>query len=306
MFFEIPLEPGAIFDRFTILGQSGLGLDIYEARESDGRKLLLQCTLERDPSFAERDDAFAEWFFDNAARLTRLDHPHLIQIYGFGRHEGRFWLATQPAPCLDLFELIGRGRIERQRTLAVLGNVASALDYLHGNGISHGFLTPRDIFVSDSAVLLNIGIQWIVDTWILENGGVPCSPKYCCVDIILGQRIGPPCDVYSLGNLAWLALVGRWPFISNNMTDTMSRMAREDFSLVLGQLPTPVEAVLRRCLRADPGKRWPSATAFIAELQKALGDGHDTTAIECAENARTRGALARWVDCLLRFAKRRE
>lgn len=277
------LEAGTSFGRFVVLRQLELGTycSAYLAREPDGREVRLQhvpasvaAVLESrrgdDPEYMPDPDYVRR----QAGALAGLTHPHLLRVYDGGSLDGDWWLATQVAPAVGLADLMGVA-LPRRRALGILRAAASALDHLHANDIVLGHFRPYDIRVEDAGTFLDVGLEWIARTVELRNaspGFVPVgNPRYLCPELFQARGPTAASDVYTLGLIAFEALVGREPFPAASPIDEVFRKRAADLEPVGPlELPVPAVAVLRRCLAGDPGQRWPTAGAFVASLERAL------------------------------------
>ena len=83
-------------------------------------------------------------FIDSTARLTRLDHPHLIHVYDVGAEKKRFYVVCE--------HIVGKvmpvesvSRMDRVHTIRFVRDIASAIQYAHANGVAHGSLNSGSL-----------------------------------------------------------------------------------------------------------------------------------------------------------------
>jgi serine/threonine protein kinase len=94
------------------------------------------------PELAE-DDRFRRRFAEEPRLAAALDHPHVVPIYEAGEHEGQLFLAMRYVEGSDLKTVLEReGRLAPERALAVLTQVADALDAAHRRGLVHRDVKP--------------------------------------------------------------------------------------------------------------------------------------------------------------------
>src|SRR5215203_1813965 len=83
------------------------------------------------PEFAG-DDSFRERFLRESRLAASIDHPGILPVYAAGEADGELFLATRCVTGTDLRSLIDEGPLTGERAIALLGQVADALDAAHG------------------------------------------------------------------------------------------------------------------------------------------------------------------------------
>ena len=109
------------------------------------------------------------------------------------------------------------------------------------------------------------------------TGTVLGSPFYMSPEQIRGEPATPLSDQYSLAVAAFEAFGGRKPFDAETLSSLVYKIVHEeppDLSLPDFDLARRVNPVLRRVLAKGANDRFPSCTAFVIELARAL-DEHD-------------------------------
>jgi WD40 repeat protein/serine/threonine protein kinase len=82
--------------------------------------------------------------------------------------------------------------------------------------------------------------------------------------------VGPACDVYSLGIVAFQALTGRVPFVAKTTDEYQRSHCEADVPSPGGELTADVERILRRALAKSPTERYATVSAFAADLRASL------------------------------------
>ncbi len=202
-----------------------------------------------------------------ADALRRLvDRPAIpgapIRVLDAGLEGTRAFLAMEYAPG-ESIDVAWRQQlpVPIERALPVLSLVADALDAGWAQGIGHGALHPRDLFVisgADEIRLTGLGIVQAIES-IGEKA--PVRRPYAAPERVALQPWGPAADVYSLGVIAHELLAGRRP-----------SGADQDGILAPGLSPEArvrVRRVLASALADRPEDRFASASALVAALGAA-------------------------------------
>ncbi|MFN8533344.1 MAG: serine/threonine-protein kinase [Dehalococcoidia bacterium] len=160
------------------IGQGGMGV-VYRARHTYLDRLaalkIVNEPLVRTPAARER-------FLREALTAARLKHANLAQVYDYGEDGGRAYLAMEYVEGLPLDEVLLAGPMSPTRALALLDQVASALDYIHRQGVVHRDLKPSNIMVThdDLAVVVDFGIARILETATAsQDGQIVGTLAYC-------------------------------------------------------------------------------------------------------------------------------
>src|SRR5439155_22971166 len=103
------------------------------------------------PELAE-DERFRARFLRESELAASLDHPSIIPIYDAGEVDGLLYLAMRHVDGTDLKELIrSEGPLAPQRTLALIGQAADALDAAHARGLVHRDVKPANMPIEGTA-----------------------------------------------------------------------------------------------------------------------------------------------------------
>jgi serine/threonine protein kinase len=228
------------------------------------------------PDLAE-DEAFVEHLRGEAAMLARLQHPNLVQIYNFGQSGGDSYFVMELVEGEGMQQAVDRHCIEGTtmpitEIVAVIDQVASALDALHDRGIVHRDVKPgniiRDPFRSRS-VLVDVGIARRYGQFV-ESAG---TPGYVAPEVIEGHEATARSDVYGLAATAYTLITLGSPWgdgeIPNLVALQCSDVPLRPPSAVYPQL-APLDGLMLRALSRDPLQRPATAGAFARAFATAL------------------------------------
>jgi streptogramin lyase len=214
-------------------------------------------------------EGFRERFLRESRLAASLDHPAVVPVYDSREVDGELIVAMRLVAGGDLRRTIDReGPLEPVRAIALLGQVAEALDAAHTAGIVHRDVKPHNVLVEgDRAFLSDFGLaKALGDSGVLSGTSVVGTAEYMSPEQWRGSTVGPPADVYSLGCVLYEALTGIAPY-ARKEADTEPEM------------PVGLDAVIERAVSKDPGARYPSAGVLIAAARECEGAGMVATRV---------------------------
>ena len=265
------IGPGMIFAGYrveTLVGRGGMGV-VYRATDlSLERPVALKLVA---PELAE-DGRFRERFLREPRLAASLDHPHVIPIYEAGEHDGQLYLAMRFVEGSDLRTLLEReGKLSPERTLAVLAQIADALDAAHRRALVHRDVKPANVLLDEDghAYLTDFGITKQVGGDSTDTGRVVGTLDYLAPEQIRGDPVDGRADVYALGCLLYQCLSGSPPFRRDTEAETLWAHMQDDPAPLRGH--PALDAVLRKAVAKDKEKRYASCGEFIGAASSALG-----------------------------------
>src|SRR5271167_3888511 len=114
------------FEIHERLGQGGMGT-VYRARQTSLDRIVALKTLQS--SLADDADYIAR-FRQEAKAAALLSHPNLVHVHSAGETEGLYWFAMEYIEGESAQARLDRkGRIDPLDAIAIVMNVAAALDY---------------------------------------------------------------------------------------------------------------------------------------------------------------------------------
>ena len=169
-----------------------------------------------------------------------------MPVYDAREEDGELIVAMRLVEGGDLRKLIDReGPLEPARAVALLGQVADALDAAHAAGIVHRDVKPHNILVEgERAYLSDFGLaKAFAGTGAGSGASIVGTVEYMAPEQWRGERVGPAADVYSLGCVLYEALTGIVPY-ARKEADTEPEM------------PEGIDAVIERAVSKDPADRY--------------------------------------------------
>lgn len=258
-----------------VLGKGGMSV-MYRATDIRlGRKVALKVIAEHlteDPEFRER-------FVDEARNTSAIDHANVVPLYDFGEVDGLLYIAMRLVDGSDLASLIKDGPLTPDRAVALLSQVAEALDNLHERGLVHLDVKPANVLVTsrestaEHVYVADFGLTRRGATGHRTRGGdFLGSPTYAAPEHLRGEPVDARTDAYSLACVLFACLSGRPPFQGAVPEVIQGHLNREVPSLTQHArgLPPAIDEVIRRGMAKKPDQRYATCRELIAAAKQAL------------------------------------
>ncbi len=271
--------------------------EVYEAEDTRKHRSvalkLITPVLSGNPAFRTRMQREA----DAAGRLT---DPHVVPIHDYGEIDGQMYVEMRLIDGNDLgVELKRSGPLTPARAVAVIEQVAAALDAAHAVGITHRDIKPENILLTrgDFAYLVDFGIaRAAADPSLTQTGMALGTYNYMAPERFSGGDVDHRADIYSLACVLSECLSGQRPY----RTETVERLiashlmepAPRPSQLRPGLVPPGLDQVIARGMAKNPRDRYSSAGDLARAAHDALttSDQHQAAMIVHQGDAATRMA----------------
>ncbi len=263
----------------SVIGRGGMSV-VYRAKHSRLGMLVALKVLAPELS---SDDTFRERFLREAQMAASMDHPNVIPIHDMGLHEDSLYIILRYVSGGDLKTLLSTsGPLGMTRALALLTPVAAALDAAHARGLIHRDVKPANILLQrpeggadEHIYLTDFGIAKSAsfDVGLTKSGVSVGTLGYMAPEQLEGHAVSAQTDVYGLAATLYECLTGRVPYrreLAEGLHPTAD--ALEPVSVLRPDLPSTLDAVLRRGLAKDPDARYATCNEFLRACWMTLGD----------------------------------
>jgi len=250
-----------------ILGRGSFGT-VYKAWDPVLEKhVALKLLHPRDGD----DDEGAQRALEEARKMARVNHEHVVRVFGVETHDDRMglWMELIDGPTLEeILEQQGPRSADEARTIGAA--ICRALAAVHAAGVVHQDLKAHNVMRESGGRVvltdLGLGSRLSGSAWPGPAGG---SPLYLAPQLFEGQRSPPVSDIYSLGVLLFHLTSGRYPVEgADRLEIERAHKERRRIRLrdVRPSLPPDFVQVVERALARDPAERYQTAGDFEAAL----------------------------------------
>ena len=215
-----------------------------------------------------QDTAVRLRFGAEAQALARLSHPGLIGIFDAGMtDDDRPYLVMQLVDGESLRDHLLAGPLTEDEVVALGARLAAGLAHVHGNGVVHRDIKPSNIVLDGQGApyLADFGIALLLDAArMTASNEIMGTAAYLSPEQIVGDPVGAPADVYSLGLVLLECLTGEleYPGVSK-VESALARLHRPP-RMPAGLLPALSELLTGMTARSADDR--PTAAQCAAQL----------------------------------------
>jgi hypothetical protein len=234
---------------------------------------LISATYAQDPEYRER--------LQREARIAgRLRNPHVVPIHGAGEIDGQLYVDMRLIDGVDLDTTLARSaRLSPPRAVAIVSQIASALDDAHAAGVLHRDVKPANILLTenDFAYLVDFGIaNAAAESKLTQAGDVVGTWAYMAPERLGGDpaTVTGSADVYALACVLFETLTGSPPFQGDSISVAGAHVTQPPpRPSAQGGIPAALDEVIARGMAKDPRHRYATAGALARAAEAAIRSG---------------------------------
>ena len=291
------------YDLLRVLGKGAMGL-VYEGRDPNLDRRVAIKTIKVENLTAEEAADYEVRFRTEARSAARLQHPHIVTVFDSDRDGDVAFLVMEFIDGEDLKHHLDRGDVYTLgQTVGIMGDLLSAMDYAHRQGVVHRDIKPANLLMEPSGrlKLTDFGVARIQDSGdaTRTQGSMVGTLKYMSPEQVQGRPIDARSDLFAAGVVLYQLLTSKRPFDGVSDFDVIQSIVGQDPvspSSITPGLPAAIDAVVARALEKSKDARYASAQEFHTALVAAIhGDIDQTIRPKARPNLRARssaGALS--------------
>jgi hypothetical protein len=270
---------GAVLAGFRIesqIGEGAMGAVFLAEDTRRGGQVALK-VLVRDLA---QDERFRRRFLRESKLAASLDHPNVVPIVDAGEEDGVLYLAMELVEGLDLREILRReSRLDPERAIRLVAQVADALDAAHVAGLIHRDVKPANILVRgevevEHAYVCDFGLARHLSSAssLTTDRGLVGTIDYIPPEQIEGGAIDGRADVYSLACVLFECLAGSRPFDRESELSVVFAHLNEPpprLSELRPELPAAFDDVFATALAKSPDERYATCGELVDATRAA-------------------------------------
>ena len=222
--------------------------------------------------------------FQTEARAAGLlTHPNIVVVYDAGEEDGLYYITMELVPGKSMQAVLDSGEaFPVSRTLRILEQTCSALQFAHERNIVHRDIKPANLMLTadDTVKVTDFGTAKILQFGtVQQTTHVMGTPSYMSPEQVKGRPIDGRTDIFSLGVVLYEMLTGEKPFPGQSITTVIYKIVNEE-PIPPRQLNPSIHPglneIVMRALTKDPDARYQSCREMLEDLRnyRALG-GND-------------------------------
>jgi serine/threonine kinase PknH len=256
-----------------LIGKGGMG-EVYEAQDTVKDRIV---ALKLLPEGVSHDPVFRKRLQREAHSAGRLQEPHVVPIHDYGEIDGVLYVDMRMITGSDLRKLLkSYGPMTPARGVAIVRQVASALDAAHESGIMHRDVKPENILVTkeDFAYLVDFGIaNAATDEKLTELGTAVGTYAYMAPERFTSDEVTYRADIYALACVLHECLTGAQPYVGDSVGVVITGHLMQPIPRPSAErpgIPAAFDRVIARGMAKKPEERYASAVDMAMAATQAL------------------------------------
>ena len=262
------------YELLELIGSGGMA-NVYKAKCHRLNRLVAIKILKSE--LAESAD-FRRRFRDESLAVAQLSHANIVSIYDVSSSQGIDYIVMELIDGITLKQYMERrGRMDWREALHFITQIMRGLSHAHSRGIIHRDIKPQNIMVlrDGSVKVADFGIACLANAHQTLTQEALGSVHYISPEQAKGERLDARSDIYSAGVVLYEMLTGRLPFEGDSAVSVaIQHLSSVPLSPreINPDIPEALELICMKAMSADLDKRYQSADAMLADLEKFRKD----------------------------------
>jgi serine/threonine kinase PknH len=256
-----------------LIGAGGFG-EVYEAVDTVKDRTV---ALKLLPEAMSKDDVFRKRMKREAHAAGRLQEPHVVPIHDYGEIDGVLFVDMRLIDGVDLHALLAEeGPLAPARAVAIVRQVASALDAAHEVDVMHRDVKPENILITrdDFAYLVDFGLATAAsDERLTQMGTMVGTFSYMAPERFRNTEVTNRSDTYSLACVLYECLTGSRPYKADSLSSLITSHLTAPIprpSQTRPGVPIGLDGVIARGMAKQPEDRYATTGDLAVAALDAL------------------------------------
>jgi len=265
-----------LLDRYKIVRKIGAG-GFSTVFLAEDQAISDQVILKILSSHLTADDNMTERFVRELKLARRISHRNVIRIHDLLQIGRTRAISMEYFRSEDLGEILDRAtRLSPARGLKLAVQICAGLSAAHEAGVIHRDVKPANVLVGedDEVKIVDFGLASVgrdVENRLTRTGHLVGTPHYMAPELIRGEEVGAPADLYSFAVMMYEMFTGSVPYDGDNAMNILFRHLDGDappLRELVPDFPQELDRLVMRTMSVEPHNRPASAGELLTELEK--------------------------------------
>jgi ABC-type amino acid transport substrate-binding protein/predicted Ser/Thr protein kinase len=256
-----------------LIGRGGMG-EVYQAYDTRTDRIVALKVL---PPHLAQDASFQDRFRRESHAAAGVNDPHVVPIHGFGEIDGRLYLDMRLIEGRNLGTMLSKTDkpLDPAFVVAMVEQVAMALDAAHQAGLIHRDVKPSNILITDNdfVYLIDFGLARTAgEAGMTTAGSTLGTLAYMAPERFDAGKVDPRSDIYALACVLYECLTGARPYPADSLEQQIAGHMVSPPPRPSDKQPrlAAFDDVIAKGMAKNPAKRYQTAGQLAAAARAAL------------------------------------